>query len=72
MIPLKKILERKEMEGRNSSISAPDHSAFDQLETIADHGGLMLTSSMIYGSPQTTGSFTYLPLVDMEQDINSP
>lgn len=73
MIPLKKILERKEI-GRKEFFQYLRQitGVFDQLENhLLDHGGLMLNSSMIYGSPADDRIFfTYLPLVDMEQDIN--
>ena len=75
MIPLKKILERKEI-GRKEFFQYLRQitGVFDQLENhLLDHGGVMLDSSMIYGSPADDKIFfTYLPLVDMEQDINEP
>lgn len=73
MIPLKKILERKEI-GRGEFIQYLRQitGIFDQLENhLLDYGGLLLDSSLIYGSPSDNRIyFAYIPQREMEQDIN--
>lgn len=73
MIPLNKILERKEI-GRREFFHYLRQIAgvFDQLENhLLDYGGLVMDSSMIYGSPADDRIFfIYIPYVDMAQDIN--
>lgn len=73
LMPLKKILERKEI-GRREFLQYLRQltEAFDHLENhLLDFGGLMLDSSMIYGSPADDRIFfAYLPLADMAQDVN--
>lgn len=62
MIPLKKILERKEI-GRKEFFQYLRQitGVFDQLENhLLDHGGLMLNSSMIYGSPADDRIFLHI------------
>lgn len=73
MIPLNKILERKEI-GRREFFRYLRQitGAFDQLENhLLDYGGLMLDSSLIYGSPADDRIyFIYIPHKDMMQEIN--
>jgi len=73
MIPLNKILERKET-GRHEFLQYLRQitGVFDQLENhLLDYGGLILDSSMIYGSPADDRIFfVYLPIKGMEQDIS--
>ena len=73
MIPLRKILERKEI-GRREFFRCLEQVAgvFDQLENhLLDFGGLMLDSGMIYGSPADDRLFfVYLPIEGLEQDVS--
>jgi len=73
MLPLNKILERKEIGKRDFfHYLRQIAGVFDQLENhLLDYGGLLLDSSLIYGSPADDRIyFIYIPHVDMAQDIN--
>ena len=61
MIPLKKILERKEI-GRKefSNICARSQASLINWKIICDHGGVMLDSNMIYGSPADDKIFLHI------------
>lgn len=72
MIPLKKILERKEI-GKREFVSYMRQiaEAFDHLDNhLLDYGGLLLDSGVIFGSPSDDRIFfVYLPLRDAQEDI---
>ena len=73
LIPLKKILERKEIgRGEFFRYLRQVTGVFDQLENhLLDYGGLMLDSGMIYGSPADDRIFfVYLPIEGSKHDIN--
>lgn len=76
MIPLKKILERKEI-GKREFIRYIQQIAgvFDQLENhLLDYGGILFDSSMIFGSPADERIFfIYLPVREaVERDVREP